>query len=51
MGPGFQISEPPKVESGSVLEHTNDLVMALTIAALFIALGMAKFAPFWLIHY
>ncbi len=51
VGPGFQISEPPKVESGSVLEHTNDLVMALTIAALFIALGMAKFAPFWLIHY
>lgn len=39
MEPGFQIYGPHKAEAASPIEHMNDLVTALLIAALFIALG------------
>ncbi len=51
MEPGFQIYESHKAEAASPIEHTNDLFVALIIAALFISLGIAKFGPFWLINY
>lgn len=51
MEPGFQIYEPHKAEATSPIEHMNDLVTALIIAALFISLGIAKFGPLWLINY
>ncbi|MFV8310681.1 hypothetical protein [Mycobacteroides chelonae] len=51
MEPGFQIYESHKAESNSPLEHMNDLATAMIIAVLFIALGVAKFGPLWLINY
>lgn len=51
MEPGFQIYGPYKAEAASPIEHMNDLVTALLIAALFIALGVAKFGPFWTVNY
>ena len=51
MEPGFQIYESHKAESSSPIEHMNDLATAMIIAVLFIALGVAKFWPLWLINY
>ncbi|MFT8179971.1 hypothetical protein ACLXNF_20540 [Mycobacteroides chelonae] len=51
MEPGFQIYESHKAESSSPIEHMNDLATAMIIAVLFIALGVAKFGPLWLINY
>ncbi|GLE58928.1 hypothetical protein NJBCHELONAE_42380 [Mycobacteroides chelonae] len=51
MEPGFQIYKSHKAESSSPIEHMNDLATAMIIAVLFIALGVAKFGPLWLINY
>lgn len=51
MEPGFQIYEARKAQPDSPIERMNDLAMATMIAVLFIALGMAKFGPLWLINY
>lgn len=45
MEPGFQIYGPHKAEAASPIEHMNDLVTALLIAALFIALGWPNSGP------
>lgn len=51
MEPGFQIYETPKSSGSFLFERTNDLVMAMVISILFIALGVTKFGAFWSINY